>query len=112
MTQEERIIKKIYDAKKVELGTHKVDLAISNDIDKFIDNATKNMTNANEMIKKVILEYGIAFNGFKQAVSMSENAIKTAKDLGVDSKFFEGRLNMAKSLMAKAEKNKNLNIEY
>ena len=32
MTQEERIIKKVYDAKKVELGTHKVDLALINDI--------------------------------------------------------------------------------
>lgn len=112
MTQEERIIKKVYDAKKVELGTHKVDLTISNDIDKFIDNATSRVTDANEMMKKAILEYGIALNGFKQAISISENAIKTSKDLGVDSKFFEGRLNIAKTLMAKAEKNKNINIQY
>ena len=112
MTQEQKIISKLYEAKKVELGTHKVDLTISNDIDKFIDNATTRVTDANEMIKKAIVEYGIALNGFKQAISMSENAIKTSKDLGVDSKFFEGRLNIAKTLMAKAEKNKNLNVQY
>jgi hypothetical protein len=36
MTQEERIIKKVYDAKKVELGTHKVELGLVQDIESSI----------------------------------------------------------------------------
>lgn len=38
MTKEEKIISELYNAKKVELGTHKVELAISEDLRKAENN--------------------------------------------------------------------------
>ena len=63
MTKEQKIISKLYNAKKVELGTHKVELAISEDLRKAENN-----------FKTVLLE----FDNIKQKYQASK--LKLDKD--------------------------------
>jgi len=58
MTQEERIIKKVYDAKKVELGTHEIFLADFADMDTQISKA--------ETEYKKVLDYTNRIDSIKQ----------------------------------------------
>ncbi len=88
MTKEETIISNLYEAKKVELGTHKVDLGIIQDATKIIDIAEKGFkdaflevsfarTKAIPMIKQAIL------NAEKFLVQF-EQTKKASKELGID----------------------------
>lgn len=69
MTQEERIIKKVYDAKKVELGTHKVDLGLAEDVDK----ESESMTNYLVQLNKIITDYN---NKGKEMKSLADKIAK------------------------------------
>lgn len=98
MTQEERIIKKVYDAKKVELGTHKVDLAITDDIKaqaKIVSDFLKLVNKADTTIQKNVQAINAAYKpvapnlGFgkqlaKRAQDLKGKFDKMAKDLGVN----------------------------
>jgi hypothetical protein len=71
MTKEERIISNLYEAKKIELGTHKVDLAIADDLRK-----------AENDFKTAILTYSDIESKFESAKSnlkkQSDSAYKLA----------------------------------
>jgi endo-alpha-1,4-polygalactosaminidase (GH114 family) len=91
MTQEERIIKKVYDAKKVELGTHKVDLALVDDIQKISNDAKKELANSNTARVKAIASIDEMMASYRQNAVLSNNAINIiadfkakTKDLGID----------------------------
>lgn len=83
MTQEERIIKKVYDAKKVELGTHKVDLAVYDDIKKEMIEANRGAMKAIDLANsaKKPAEDSLRLN--KELLGKFENFIQKIKELGI-----------------------------
>jgi len=91
MTQEERIIKKVYDAKKVELGEYKIDLANVNELFTESERVLKIFKDKTEKIKKSISLALDGYNDFSGNKSQIEsltndwvNSIKQIKELGVN----------------------------
>lgn len=79
MTQEERIIKKVYDAKKVELGTHKVELA---SIDKFRGEYNKIQSgNTTKYIEQIQSIRNNVLKGIEQVGTYNEKIQKTIQGL-------------------------------
>lgn len=97
---------------QIKVKTVNVKLAILNDIDSFIDTANKRLSEANDNAKKAILQYTLAKNAADKAMNLSKEAIVKAKDLGVDTKMFDGRLTMAKYSFDVASKNEQIKITY
>jgi hypothetical protein len=94
MTKEQNIINKLYEAKKVELGTHKVDLALIDDANKAISEGSKNEANfysdfkleLNRIIdtaRKIEVKYNVLLSNINQPIFLME---KQAKELGLDIK--------------------------
>jgi ABC-type nitrate/sulfonate/bicarbonate transport system substrate-binding protein len=84
MTQEERIIKKVYDAKKVELGTHKVDLAITDDIKaqaKIVSDFLKLVNKADTAIQKNVQAINAAYKPVAPNLAFGKQLAKRAQDL-------------------------------
>ena len=91
MTKEERIISELYNAKKVELGTHKVDLALVDDIQKISNDAKKELANSNTARTKAIASIDEMMASYRQNAVLSNSAINIiadfkakTKDLGID----------------------------
>ena len=79
---------------------------LANDINKQVDDGNKFMDEYNDYQKLAVLRAGFAENAGKRAVDLATKAISQAKELGVDPKFFEGRLQMAKDLLSRSQKAK------
>lgn len=91
MTQEQKIISKLYEAKKIELGAHKVDLANINDLFSESERVLKIFKDKTEKIKKSISLAIDGYNDFSgnksQIQSLTNdwvNSIKQIKELGVN----------------------------
>lgn len=84
----------------------KVEFALSNDIDKFLDIANNNLSDYNDLQKQSEVKSVIAGNAAKQAIALSEKAIAQSKELGVDDSFFKGRLQMSKDALSRSSKGK------
>ena len=91
MTKEEKIISKLYNAKKVELGTHKVELALVDDIQKISNDAKKELANSNTARTKAIASIDEMMASYRQNAVLSNSAINIiadfkakTKDLGID----------------------------
>lgn len=97
---------------QVKVKSINVKLAILNDIDSFIDIANKKLASANDKVKNALVEYSLAKSAADKAVSLSKEAVQKAKDLGVDTKMFDGRLTMAKNSFDVASKNEQIKITY
>ena len=80
MTKEQKIISELYEAKKVELGTHKVDLALFDEIKSSIENARK--------LKEDIISNFAKANGGMRFCDLFDKsfdkATSMAKDVGFD----------------------------
>ena len=72
MTQEERIIKKVYEAKKVELGEHTIELALVDDL-KVVINKIKSKQSE---IDKMKVESLKTKKMFEDAISLKNNLQK------------------------------------
>lgn len=84
MTQEERIIKRVYDAKKVELGTHKVELAITDDIKsnaKMVSDFLKSVNKADLTIQKSVQAINSAYKPIAPNLGYGKKMLKVAQDL-------------------------------
>jgi hypothetical protein len=90
----------------------KIELAIINEIDSFIDIANKRISSANEKVKNALVEYALAKSAGEKAMNLSKEAIVKAKDLGVDTKMFDGRYSLAKNSFDLASKNEQIKINY
>lgn len=101
MTQLEKIQLKLNESKKV-----KVEFALKNELEEFINKGNELMTDYNDLQKQSEIKSNMASNAAKQAISLAEKAISQAKELGVDTSFFNGRLQMAKDLSARSSKAK------
>ena len=91
MTKEEKIISELYNAKRVELGTHKVELALVDDIQKISNDAKKELANSNTARVKAIASIDEMMASYRQNAVLSNSAINIiadfkakTKDLGID----------------------------
>jgi hypothetical protein len=91
MTKEQKIISKLYEAKKVELGTHKVELGLRDDIQKISNDAKKELANSNTARTKAIASIDEMMASYRQNAVLSNSAINIiadfkakTKDLGID----------------------------
>ena len=91
--------------KKTELATHKVDLALADDIEKLHKEASKLSVEANgsglNAVRKAIQKADQDFTQLliksEDGINKAEKFIKAAKELGVDTKQIQGYLNNFKS---------------
>jgi hypothetical protein len=91
MTKEERIISNLYEAKKLDLASHKVDLALVDDITKISNDAKKELANSNNARTKAIASIDEMMASYRQNAVLSNSAINIiadfkakTKDLGID----------------------------
>lgn len=91
MTKEQKIINKLYEAKKVELGEYKIDLANVNELFTESERVLKIFKDKTEKIKKSISLALDGYNDFSGNKSQIEsltndwvNSIKQIKELGVN----------------------------
>jgi flagellar hook-length control protein FliK len=94
---------------KTELELHKTNLANVKEVEAILDEATKKHSEAVDLAKKAELFFKIANTEVEKAEKEINLIIKTAKDLGLDVSFIEGRLSMIKTLKNKTSKSLNLN---
>ena len=87
-------------------NNQKFELAISNEIESYIDKGNQLMADYNDLQKQADLKAKMAFNNAKQAIELSVKAVSQAKELGVPTTFFDGRLTMAKDLSSRSSKAK------
>jgi predicted nucleic acid-binding Zn-ribbon protein len=90
MTKEETIISKLYEAKKIELGTHKVDLGLVDDFNKMSNSfftQSQKFENAVQKIESNIKEMQTQFIEVQKISSEIDSNYqkvrKSASDLGV-----------------------------
>ena len=79
MTKEQKIINKLYEAKKVELGTHKVDLAL-------VDDIKKSVLMAKDLKEKIESNFALANGGLRAVADFEKfynSAVSKANELGV-----------------------------
>ena len=91
MTQEEKIISNLYEAKKLDLASHKVDLALIDDIQKISNDAKKELANSNTARTKAIASIDEMMASYRQNAVLSNSAINIiadfkakTRDLGID----------------------------
>jgi len=91
MTKEETIISNLYEAKKLDLASHKVDLALVDDITKISNDAKKELANSNTARTKAIASIDEMMASYRQNAVLSNSAINIiadfkakTKDLGID----------------------------
>lgn len=82
MTKEEKIISNLYEAKKIELGTHKVELGISQDLEKELVNIqnltnpiSKNIDRLTNLNKELVTEKKLANDNLIKLNSAYEKAV-------------------------------------
>jgi uncharacterized protein (DUF3084 family) len=87
MTKEQKIISKLYEAKKVELGTHKVELGLIQDIEKDLNT----WFSASNSVKQALTQLRAKVIKDNQELKLVETAIdkvqKAASELGADAIF-------------------------
>lgn len=91
MTQEEKIISKIYNAKKVELGTHKVELGLRDDIisnfQKYLgqrDVAKKAISKAENAVIDAYNNYAALAGSANATIGELSTLKAKAKELGIE----------------------------
>jgi hypothetical protein len=91
MTKEETIISNLYEAKKLDLASHKVDLALVDDITKISNDAKKELANSNTARTKAIASIDEMMASYRQNAVLSNSAINIiadfkakTRDLGID----------------------------
>jgi hypothetical protein len=91
MTKEETIISNLYEAKKVELGTHKVELSNINDLEKVSADAKKNLADFKKQqadlksTAKLLISSGDKFRENTLKInSMATELNKQFKELGLN----------------------------
>lgn len=91
MTKEQKIISNLYEAKKLDLASHKVDLALVDDITKISNDAKKELANSNTARTKAIASIDEMMASYRQNAVLSNSAINIiadfkakTKDLGID----------------------------
>jgi len=84
MTKEEKIISKLYEAKKVELGSHSIELAVYDDVKKELIEANKGAIKAIDLANsaKKPAQDSLILN--KALLVKFENFIKQIKQLGIE----------------------------
>lgn len=100
MTQEERIIKKVYDAKKVELGTHNVELALIDDLKNVINKIKTKQSEVDKMKVESIKTKKM----FEDAISLKNNLFKQYESNKSDyNKQYAENVNLFKSISSQAK---------
>ena len=91
MTKEEKIISELYNAKKIELGTHKVELSNINDLEKVNADAKKNLAEFKKQqadlknTAKLLISSGDKFKENTLKInSMATELNKQFKELGLN----------------------------
>ena len=90
---------------KTELASHKVDLALVDDINSSLDKAYASIDVDSIVLNAISkLEKSIPF--LKETIKMSDEAVQKVKDLGIGGgadKLFLGKKNEAESLLKRTE---------
>ena len=93
-----KIFTKLFKEKKTELASHKVDLALINDVDKILDKANSERRMLQKQALKIADDFNNLTSQYAQAFMKAKNGENAAKELGAEDlrKVFGARGDEAK----------------
>jgi len=107
MNTKKAVYNKLF-SKKTELETHKVELGLIDDINKYNKRANTIKTEAFDLLEKTQIAFKQVIQNYGLVVDVAEKGEKLAKELGIDSKDISNKLISAKENIGKFKKYTNL----
>jgi hypothetical protein len=99
MTTEKLVLSKLFT--KIELGNHKVDLGLADDVKKNAQKFEPIFAKANSDIMSAVQGFKESLNTLEQAEQLAIKGEAQLKDLGIDDKFFTNALSSIKEQKAR-----------